>query len=97
MTLTYIMILITLFFLSLMRARLITKAIIDWNYYVYRYRVYCRLNYISDERSEDRIISNEATVADFLFIFIQVWKIIPENFFTHKPDYKEIFELYYEP
>lgn len=97
MNIPFALILIAMFFLSLSRARLITKAIIDWNYYVYRYRAYCRLNYSEDERSEERIASNQATVADFLFVFIQVWKIIPENFFKHKPDYQEIFELYYEP
>lgn len=83
--------------LSAFRARSIVTAINDWNYYVYRYSIhYDKIHNSAEGRTTEIIMKmNEATAIDFFVVFLQIWQLNPDKFFTHKPDYKEIHELYY--
>lgn len=83
-------------FVCLLMARInsIEEAMTTWNYYVYRYKNYCAVNYTEQEKPECRINANEITRADAILVFLMFWKIDSNNYFDFKPDYDEINELY---
>lgn len=80
-------------FLIYLRIKIVFNAFSDWQYYVYKYKHYCALNYQSDKPTTE-IEKNNANTSEAIMIFLMVWKINPDKFFSYKPDYDEIFENY---
>lgn len=90
----YAILLVILICLMDLRQRVITQSIKDWNYYVYRYKNYCRINYTEAEKPMCRIDENEVTRAEAIMVFLMFWKIDSDYFWDYKPDWEEIHEIY---
>lgn len=92
---TTALIILIVFCLCLLRAKVVMEAYKEWNnYFMYRYRKYCELQYSQDEKPSCRIEENELTRAEAVLVFLIFWKIDSQFFFQHKPDWEEIHEKY---
>ncbi len=95
MTPLFIILGIIIFFLAMLRGIVVAKAFDQWNYYAYRYKNYCAVNYSEEEKHPKRVAENEVTKIEGIIVFISIWKFNPDLFFDFKPDHSDIFEMYY--
>lgn len=72
----------------------VMNVLYTWNYYCYRYKHYCLINYSSEEKPECRINENHATKTEGLMIWLMIWKINPKKYFDFKPDFDDIYKYY---
>lgn len=82
------------FCLMYLRSVVVSDAFDQWNYYVGRYKAYCRITYSESEKPQCRIDENEATRGEGIMLFLMFWKIDKSYFFDYKPDWEEIISLY---
>lgn len=94
MTLFYSILILIGLCLLVARANTVIDAFDDWNYYVYRYRNYCAVNYSDEEKHPDKVKRNYVSKTEAVLVFFMFWKVDTNNYFSWKPDWEEINELY---